>query len=130
MVQDESETDRVVAALAACGDYVSVFEYVLLDETVVSNFNIKVHNNPGETPDALVNVQHHRDLVELSAGVLMQLATASSRSADECVYKEKVAGGTETASNHETGCSIVAMVKRGRVDGRLNAIRKPPIQPA
>jgi hypothetical protein len=76
LVKDESEAERVVAALAACSDYVSVFDYVLLDEIAVHTLMSKLRNNPGKTPDALVNSQHHRDLVELTTDSLLQLASA------------------------------------------------------
>ncbi len=72
LISDESEADRVIAALAACGDYVSMFDYVLFDEGALHGFNIKLVNKPGLTPDAYVNAEHHRDLVELTTDSLLQ----------------------------------------------------------
>jgi hypothetical protein len=73
---DRSDLDRVVAAIAACGDHVSNFDYALFDESVIHDANLKIVNRPGNMPDQVVNASHHRDLIELTTGSLLLLVNA------------------------------------------------------
>jgi hypothetical protein len=51
-------------------------DYALLDHQLLSDLHITMASTRGGTPDEEVNTAWHRDLVELSAGKLVTLATA------------------------------------------------------
>jgi len=72
---DKSNLEQIAAALAASGDAISNLDYALLDQEVLSEVSIKVRNTRGGSPDKKVN-SWHRDLVELSATALFELAKA------------------------------------------------------
>jgi hypothetical protein len=73
ITDDESNMDRVLAALAANRDDVSHFDYMLIDQQLVTAMNIGVLSSPGDTRDALAN-SWHRDLGKLSASQLLAIA--------------------------------------------------------
>ncbi len=77
---DKSNLERVVTALAANCNKVSNLDFALLDLGVFSKLEIKVECAAGQTPDEQVN-KWHRDLVELSAQKLIELAKAILSSA-------------------------------------------------
>jgi hypothetical protein len=81
VVSDRSNLDRVIAALSANCDFISNFDFALLNKEVFDAINIKVANVRGVTPDEEVNAVH-RDLVELSAGQILELAKAISTTAE------------------------------------------------
>jgi len=78
---DRSNLDRIIAALSANCDFISNFDYALLDKEVLDVIKIKMTNVKGETPDEEVNAVH-RDLVELSASQILELAAAISAKAE------------------------------------------------
>lgn len=73
--------NRVLAALAANLEIVSNFDYALVDEQRVTGIAIKIAESKGDLLDAVVNAWH-RNLSELSAAKLMQLASAVQSHAD------------------------------------------------
>lgn len=74
---DRSNLERVVAALAASCGAVSNLDYALLDQQVLSTtLKVKIEGNRGASPDDKANESWHRDLVELSASKLVELAKA------------------------------------------------------
>jgi len=72
---DKADLGRVIAALAANQTSPSHFGYALIELQVLSNMGFKFQNHPGDTSDTLVN-SWHRDIVELSATRLLDLAQA------------------------------------------------------
>lgn len=80
----EGETNlvQIITALAAGRDSVANFDYALISQEVVTTLQIKVKQSPGETRDATVN-EWHRDLCELSADKVMDLARAIQNEADK-----------------------------------------------
>jgi len=77
-IDDTANADRVASALAAEGEHVSVFDYVLFDESIISQLAMTLVLSPGRTPDSSVN-QNHRDLTQLTAAGLLDLAMALSK---------------------------------------------------
>ena len=73
---DRSNLGRVITALAASGTDIANVDYALLDHRLLSDMHIMIASTRGGTPDEEVNTSWHRDLVELSAGKLVSLATA------------------------------------------------------
>src|SRR5713101_2238736 len=73
---DRLNVERVITALAASGTDVANVDYTLLDHRLLSDMHIKIASTRGGTLDEEVNASWHRDLVELSAGKLVVLATA------------------------------------------------------
>jgi hypothetical protein len=71
-IVEDSDVDRLIAALATTADYVSVFDYAVAPEDVVSELSAKSEPTVGNTPDGEVN-QWHRDLEELGAAKLVRL---------------------------------------------------------
>jgi hypothetical protein len=73
---DRPNLERVIGALAAGGTDLANVDYALLDYRLLSDLHIKIASTRGGTPDEEVNASWHRDLIELSAGKLVALATA------------------------------------------------------
>lgn len=71
---DRSNLNQVVTALAATRTHISNLDYALLDMQLLPELNIKVRHTTGGTPDEKANVSWHRDLVELSAFKVVELA--------------------------------------------------------
>jgi hypothetical protein len=69
-----SNLDRVLTALAANRQDVDHVEYVLFDDSIVSDLGIKIVKTEGNTPDTHANRTWHYDLVELSGARLAALA--------------------------------------------------------
>lgn len=64
---DESNLPRIVAAIAATRDAVSVVDFVLFDARAVRAAGVALVPGPGESPDRAAKQKWHRDLAELSA---------------------------------------------------------------
>ena len=75
VADDQSNLNRVIAALAANQTSPSHFGYALVDLQILNNMGFKIDDQPGDTPDAVVN-SWHRDIIELSATRLVLLAQA------------------------------------------------------
>jgi hypothetical protein len=71
---DRSNLEQVVTALAATRTDISNLDYALLDVRLLPELNIKVRHTTGGTPDEKANASWHRDLVELSAFKVVELA--------------------------------------------------------
>jgi hypothetical protein len=74
--EDRSNLEQIITALAATHQSLSNFDYALLEVQVLSGLNIPINPSPGNTPDGEANVSWHRDLIELSAQNLLELAQA------------------------------------------------------
>jgi hypothetical protein len=70
-----SNLERILTAIAAGKDSLSNIDYALIDQQILSEINIKSEKKEGATIDIGVN-SWHRDLIELSAGQIMDLAEA------------------------------------------------------
>lgn len=86
---DRLNLERVAAALASTRDTFSNFDYALVDEQLLSALNIKVVQTDGITPDQEVNIQWHRDLVELSDANLIALASTIAEKGETARIPEK-----------------------------------------
>lgn len=71
---NKSNLDRLLAALASGPDKLSHLDYALFDEALLSKIGIEFRHSPGASADAAANTNWHRDLVELSASKLVELA--------------------------------------------------------
>jgi uncharacterized protein (DUF2267 family) len=60
---------------------ISNLDYALFDQQIVTEINIKFINTRGDSPDEQVN-SWHRDLIELSASKLIELAKAIQTQAE------------------------------------------------
>jgi hypothetical protein len=73
---DRTRIERVAAAIAAkrYGE-IDTVEFIVFDQSVLEELGIQVDNAvPGDTCDAEVNLWH-RDIVNISAGKLVEFAT-------------------------------------------------------
>lgn len=85
---DESNLEQVVAAMAATRHHLSNFDYALFDLQHLSDLNIRMQHTRGESPDEQANAWH-RDLIELSASKIMQLAKIIMEEAERRRVSEK-----------------------------------------
>ena len=70
---NKSNLQRIIAALAAIRDRIDKLDYVLFDEKLLKECDIKVKLTEGNSPDQEANAWHY-DLIELSAQKLVKLA--------------------------------------------------------
>ncbi|MDR3614725.1 MAG: hypothetical protein P4L53_14295 [Candidatus Obscuribacterales bacterium] len=66
--------ERIIAALAASCEALSNFDYALLNLSDVEELKLQFQAVSGETADDIANDQWHRDLIELSARKILELA--------------------------------------------------------
>jgi hypothetical protein len=71
---DEGNLKRVLCALAATRDSIVAFDFLLFDQSIPDILGISVKQTDGATPDIHANQNWHRDLVDLSARKLVELA--------------------------------------------------------
>ncbi len=74
--EDKSNLERIVVALAAMRNVLSNLDYALLDSGILDKINIKMSDSLGNSPDLTANSRWHRDLIELSALRIVDLAKA------------------------------------------------------
>lgn len=79
---DKANLEQVVIALAAIFQDPSHLDCALFDQQLVSEIDVKIEDTRGESSYEEANVWH-RDLAELSAEKLMQLATIIMRSGEK-----------------------------------------------
>lgn len=72
---NKSNLKRIIAALAAIRDRIDKFDYVLFDEKLLNEYDIKVKLAEGNSPDQEANAWHY-DLIELSAQQLAKFVKA------------------------------------------------------
>lgn len=70
---ENSNTERIIAALAILRNQLDPFCYAILPEDKVLDIGIKIKKTKGSTHDQYVNNQH-RDLIELNGSKLVELA--------------------------------------------------------
>ena len=72
---DESNLQRVIAALAASRDSIAKLDYALVNESVLDITGVYLSRVKGRSPDGGANGLWHRDLTGLSGKRLVELAT-------------------------------------------------------
>lgn len=72
--EDKSNLERIAAAIGAKRDSLAPLDYALFDYDLLSNMKIELTRSDGDTRDKHVNEAWHRDLIELSALALVDLA--------------------------------------------------------
>jgi hypothetical protein len=80
---DQSNMDRILAALAANRQYIEKIDYALFEEILVGNCGIALKKTRGAVPDEYAAQVWHRDLVELSGRKLLCLAESISTSSPQ-----------------------------------------------
>lgn len=71
---DKSNLEQVVCAMAASRDSFADIHFILLDPESLKQKGFKLKVTNGATPDKLCNSLWHRDIVELTAAGLLELA--------------------------------------------------------
>jgi hypothetical protein len=107
---DRSNLEQVVTAVAAGRDNIANLDYALFDQQILSAINIKIKETKGGSPDEKVNAWH-RDLVELSATKLMELAKAIQ---------------TEAAKERILPKDIIRLIKRAIASGQIERAKLKP----
>lgn len=102
--EDRSNLFDVVEAIAATRDCSDRFDYLIFDQEVCSELKIEVENTRGRTPNQEVNKKWHRDLTQLSADKLLELA--------KVIYEK---GETHRKQEKE----IIKMLARASLDGKI-----------
>ncbi len=59
---DQSNLNRVIAAIAATRDWLTPIAYVLFDSALATDLGINIVHQDGDTPDHHANITWHRDL--------------------------------------------------------------------
>ncbi len=74
VVPPGEDPERVAIALAGTKQTFEEAGYILFDSQIVTDLGIEIRTTAGKTPDPVVD-GWHRELVELTAGSLAELAT-------------------------------------------------------
>lgn len=89
---DFSNLDDVIVALAAQRETLAALDYVLLDIDAVRATGGAIERSTGATKHTTANV-HHRDLVELTIGHIIRLASLIGERRDDIVRRSRVEVG-------------------------------------
>jgi hypothetical protein len=89
IAEDRSNLNRVLAALAATRERIANVDYALFDEQTLSAMGLTMTPSPGVTPDEQVNRDCHRDIIQLSAHKVANLAVRIQRDATLCRHEEE-----------------------------------------
>jgi len=83
---DPSETnlERVIAAIAACRDFLKPVEYLVFPETILAELGIPLVVSEGDTPDAYANSTWHRHLAIDSQAEALRVVRALRTRGAEC----------------------------------------------
>lgn len=88
--ENQSNFERVIAALGANTDRPSNIDFALFNEMVIYDLGIKIENVGGELPDEQVN-NWHNDLCELSASKVFNLAmTIKAKAKIDRIYPRQI----------------------------------------
>lgn len=109
---DESNLDRVLAALASNCDSLEDLSFVVASQEAVDQLQIPIHNRPGTTPDDEANHLWHRDLVGLSNDLLFALSRAINSAIDKSAKRTKP--------------QIRQLIKKGIESGELDQSKISP----
>ncbi len=87
--EDSTEQmERMLAAFAAQRGRAADLDFAILAEPDFIGLGLRLANAPGKTPDSVVN-SWHRNIVELSASRIQQLAMCLQSQATFCRKREK-----------------------------------------
>jgi hypothetical protein len=101
---DQSNFSRVITALAAGREKPDNFDYAIISTGILNEIGIRWKPTHGDSPDDDVNTKWHRDLYELSAQKLLELARRISRD-----------GTLARVAKKDIKIWLVDGVKRGRL---------------
>jgi hypothetical protein len=87
--EDRSNLEQVAVALSSKRDSFTNFDYVLVDEALLTEINIKIEQMDGDSPDQEANIRWHRDLVELTDSKLIDLVRAVAEKGETTRIPEK-----------------------------------------
>ena len=87
---DKSNLERVATAYAASRNYPAPLEFAIFDLELPFNLEIDLTTTIGGTKDEYVNKSWHRDLVELTALRLVDLAVELANGAERERIPEKI----------------------------------------
>jgi hypothetical protein len=74
-IDDQGENlERVLAAIASCGDHIQKIDYVIVDSKHLDDLALAREKKTGDTHDQHANETWHFDLINLSASDLGRLA--------------------------------------------------------
>lgn len=85
---DNSNINQVLVALLTTLDVPSNIDIALIDSNIVSGIGIKTESTKGNTKISDVNINWHRNLIELTANKLVQLAHVIMQHASFKRYSE------------------------------------------
>lgn len=71
--QDQSNLNRIVAALAAGRTHLDKFDYVLVDEQAVLELQLSIEAQAEKCPDEGASAQWHRNMIRLTGSQLNAL---------------------------------------------------------
>lgn len=78
---DQSNLDLVLTAVAANCQFIANVDYVLIDQKTLTGLNIQARQTNGNSPYQTAN-KWHRDLLDLSARRLLELAKEIYKNSD------------------------------------------------
>jgi len=96
---EDGSLDLVIASLAATREHVANFEYALFSSETISRIGVRLIRSEGECCNGLVAKHMHRDLLELTAGKIMQLAKTVSATRVTRVYPRQIVELVKIAVN-------------------------------
>lgn len=109
---DESNLDRIVAALAACRKHLDKFDYALIDERALVELGIQMEAKAEPCPDQEASERWHRNMVRLTSAHLNALVNLIRSSGQlkrllkpqvEALLKEAITSGRLDLSRIERG---------------------------
>ena len=83
---DQSNLDLVLTAVAANCQFIANVDYVLIDQRILTGLNIQFIQTNGNSPYQAAN-KWHCDLLDLSAGRLLELAKEIYKNSDSKMRK-------------------------------------------
>ena len=120
--EDQTNLNRIVAALAAKRDYLDKLDYALLDTQALDSLHIQVVKKKGDSYDDQANDLWHQDLTDLSGTKLINLASMIQAQAKAKLVR---------VPKGDVGDFIAASINEGfidpdRVDDRIKK-KLPPV---
>ena len=125
VLSSDSNLEDIIAAIAATRAYLTNIDVVLIDEQSISQLGIKVEPTQGQTPLAHAT-DYHRDLVQLQAQTLVNIADVIRNRAVFRDFSEKQVGQLLARYIHEGRLNAFDLADKLR----LHLERKNWISPA
>lgn len=105
--EDQTNLNRIVAALAAGRDSLAKLDYALIDKQALDSLRIQVVQKKGVSCDDRANDLWHQDLTDLSGTKLIKLAAMIQAQAKAKLVR---------VSKSRVGDFIAASIKEGFID--------------